>query len=179
MKAHKFIICFILASVITFSTLLVARSDSLLERTIDREQKEIGAYIDKYCQDKGRSFFPIQNNLIVDCITSQTLWKITYAPDWPDAMVEALRYGIYDDYRGAEKHAPKPGIVLIYKHPTDYKYMVKLKQLIRHYSLPIETDTIELHGKQNKFNDREGVFSLPGNIPTNLKLQIFNQRNLY
>ena len=71
-------------------------------------------------------------------------------------------YRIYDDYRGEEESAPKPGIVLIQKTSTDYQYMVKLIQVIDHYNLPVYLDVINDYGseyRQKQKKEDKNIFS--------------------
>ena len=33
-------------------------------------------YITDYCENNGRAFSPIQNGMVIDCLTDKILWKI-------------------------------------------------------------------------------------------------------
>jgi hypothetical protein len=100
-------------------------------------------YTKKFCQQRGRANYQIQNKIVVDCLTSNTLWKIEYADNWQKAMAEALTYAIYDDYQGDEEKAPQAGVVLIHEDSDDYKNMLKLKQLVEFHNLPIRLEKVE------------------------------------
>ena len=114
------------------------------------EKQNTNIYINKYCSDRGNAFARIQKNIIVDCLTDKVLWKISFAEDWQSAMTDALTYKIYDDYRGEPEYAPDPGVILVQTDVNDYKYMVKLQQLVKFYKLPLKLDTIEDYGYSSK-----------------------------
>lgn len=125
------------------------------EEEIPIEHKQdLSIYINKFCKGKGRSYVRIQNNLIVDCLTANTLWKIDYADNWQAAMINALFYGIYDDYLGDEEYAPKPGVVLVQEDSDDYRSMVQLKQIVNHYKLPINLNIIENYASNPASDNR-------------------------
>ncbi len=107
-------------------------------------KEEINYYVEKFCKTKGRPYARIQKNIIVDCMSANTLWKIDYADNWRQAFTDALTYQIYDDYRGDdEEAAPKPGVVLVQEDSDDYKNMLELKEIIKFYNLPVQVDVIE------------------------------------
>ena len=112
-------------------------------------KEEINYYIEKFCRKKGRSYARIQKNIIVDCMSGNTLWKIDYADNWRQAFTDALTYKIYDDYRGDDdESAPKPGVVLVQEDSDDYKNMLELKEIVKFYNLPINLDVIENYAIQ-------------------------------
>lgn len=124
-------------------------------------KEEISYYIEKFCHNKGRANVRIQNGIIVDCMTANTLWKIDYADNWPNSLVKSLAYPIYDDYRGEEEFAPKPGIALIQEDSDDYKNMIQLQQLVKYHNLPISLDTIENYATAKaKPNVNEKIHSI-------------------
>ncbi len=120
---------------------LFAGEDELLEPI--QHKQDLSIYINKFCRQRGRSYVRIQNNIVVDCLTADTLWKIDYADNWHLALVNALFYGIYDNYLGDAEYAPKPGIVLIQEDSDDYRNMVQLKQIVDHYKFPLNLNIIE------------------------------------
>jgi len=72
-------------------------------------------------------------------------------------------FSIYDDYRGEPRYKPKSGVVLVKESPLDYKYLVKLKQIIDHYRLPVEIDSIDRYSSNEELlNHQSGqpVFQL-------------------
>ncbi|MDJ0625717.1 MAG: hypothetical protein QNJ31_05045 [Candidatus Caenarcaniphilales bacterium] len=120
--------------------------EELLYYPEPEHKEEINFYINKFCARKGRTFVRIQNSITVDCMTPRVLWKVGYADDWSQSFTEALRYPIYDDYRGDEEFAPISGVVLVQEDVDDYKNMLQLKQLVRHYKLPVKLEVIENYG---------------------------------
>ncbi len=146
---------------------------------INYNDEQLNTYINNYCKNKnGKVFYKIQNRIIVDCLTSKNLWKITYAENWTSALVESMTYKIYDNFMGNEESSPISGIVLIHENPTDYKFAVKLNQLIRYYNLPISYDEIQAFGNQykelnNQINKSEDLFENI-NKKFNIKIQNLN-----
>lgn len=112
-------------------------------------KQELSYYVESYCKEKGRAFARIQNNHVVDCMTAETLWKVDYADNWPQALAQALALPIYDDYRGDDKFAPISGVVLVQEDSDDFKKMVELRQLVQHYKLPVHLDTLENYAKSS------------------------------
>lgn len=115
------------------------------------KQEQINKHISSYCEEnQGKEFYQIQNNIKVDCLTDKNLWKVSYAKDWNTALVDAMAYGIYDTYMGREEDAPQAGIAVILQYYDDYKYLVKLKHLVKHYNLPVEISEVRdfVHFKQ-------------------------------
>ena len=114
------------------------------EVTPSLERKEsLGFYNDKFCKGRGRRDVYIQNGIKVDCMTYETLWKVGYADEWREIFTEALTYQIYDDYSPSQGHTPNSGIVLVQENANDFKSMLKLKQLIKFYKLPLRLSIIE------------------------------------
>ena len=132
-----------------------------------REQEEqekralLQRYSREYCDNNyGRALFPIQNKIYVDCLTTTTLWKLGFARDWPKVLTEAMFLPIYDNYKGVQEYKPGAGIVLVRQSPSDYKYLVKLRQLVKYYNLPVQIDSIEKYGtrKRSLFSKRFKIF---------------------
>ncbi|MDX1918044.1 MAG: hypothetical protein SFT81_02745 [Candidatus Caenarcaniphilales bacterium] len=110
------------------------------------ESRELKEQIRLFCEDRGQIFVTLYQNIRVDCLTSDTLWRIDYADQWSNALTEALTYPIYFVYRGEERLAPRPGVVLIQRNQDDYHGMVRLKQLVKHYNLPVRLEVIDDYG---------------------------------
>lgn len=107
------------------------------------KQEQINKQIAEYCStNQGKQFYKIQNDIKVDCLTNKNLWKVSYAKDWNKALVDAMAYGIYDTYMGREEDAPQAGIALVLQYYDDYKYVVKLRHLVKHYNLPIDVNEV-------------------------------------
>ncbi|HEY9886046.1 MAG TPA: hypothetical protein V6C96_02175 [Vampirovibrionales bacterium] len=120
------------------------------------ERKEsLNFYNDKFCMERGRRDVFIQNGIKVDCMTYKTLWKIGYADEWREVFTEALTYQIYDDYSGSEGYAPNSGIVLVQENADDFKSMLKLKQLIKFYKLPLRLSVIENYAAKTQEEKRQ------------------------
>lgn len=159
-----------------FCLSLLARQNTerAREESPEREKDSylaLGKYITGFCESKsGRPFLRIQKGILVDCVTNKALWKIELAENWSDALTQALEYKIYDNYTGPEKLAPDVGVALVQKSKDDYKYTVRLKQIIQFYKLPVYLEAIEDYwdsvdkdekndDKSNYINDRlfEGI----------------------
>jgi hypothetical protein len=150
--------------------------DEEITPAIEHKQ-DLSVYVDQFCRSRGRSFVRVQNNIVIDCLTSDSLWKVDYADNWPNALVQAMAYSIYDDYRGDEKYAPNPAIVLVQEDADDYKNMVQLKQLVTHYKLPIKLDVIENYASPS--NASSTISSPASRVIKNFQIDFFgNKKNL-
>lgn len=127
---------------------LAKQSAEYTQEELPEKEKDsyltLGKYITGFCESKsGRPFMRIQKGILVDCVTNKALWKIELAANWSDALAQALEYKIYDNYTGPEKLAPDVGVALVQKNKDDYKYTVRLKQIIQFYKLPVYLEAIE------------------------------------
>ncbi len=138
-KALSILFCLLALS----NSPLLASEDEFVYTEEPTHKQELNVYIESFCKNRGRSYVRIQNSLVVDCLSSDTLWKVEYADNWPQALVKAMAYPIYDDYRGEDQYAPKPGVALVHEDADDYRNMVELKQLVQHYKLPLKVEAIE------------------------------------
>jgi hypothetical protein len=127
------------------------------EPVLPEHKQELTSYISSFCQGKGKPNARIQNNIVVDCMTSEALWKVEYADNWPQALVKAMSYAIYDDFRGDEENAPKPGVVLVQEDADDYKNMVQLNQIVQHFKLPVKLKVLENYGAVAPTSSRANI----------------------
>jgi hypothetical protein len=104
---------------------------------------DLATYTERFCRSRGKPRVRVQGNVVVDCLTNETLWKIDYADNWQSALVQSLKYAIYDDYRGEPEYAPTPGVVLIQEDSDDFKNSLELQQIVKHYQLPVKIEVIE------------------------------------
>lgn len=95
---------------------------------------ELNQYIIDFCKDKGAAFVPIQNELKVDCVTETHLWRVVYAEDWKEGLIDALVFQIYDDHTIQQPTPARPALLLIEQRAYDYKYTVKAEEISKHYN---------------------------------------------
>jgi hypothetical protein len=66
-----------------------------------------------------------------DCITKTHAIEFDFAEKWPEAVGESLFF--------SQETGKKAGIVLILETQDDAKYWLRLKSIIEHHKLPIDT----------------------------------------
>jgi|694.fasta_scaffold09788_7 hypothetical protein len=179
--SKRYFIVFLAIFIIAFGYSIEANANNTFNysdyQTIPYEEEQepthkqtLENYTNDFCKNRGKTRARIQSGKIVDCLTSEVLWKVEYADNWPLALVKSMAYPIYDDYRGEEEFAPKAGIALIQEDSDDYKNMIELKQLVEHYKLPVKLHVIENYGE---IPVKE---SATGSLFKNLRLDLMGPR---
>ena len=69
----------------------------------------------------------------VDLVTSTRAWEIDWANKWKESIGQALWYGL--------QTSKKPGIILIMRKDSDFKYVQQLESALRYAEL---SDAIEV-----------------------------------
>lgn len=89
-------------------------------------------YQERWCKANcGRAEVVFEDQTRCDCVTSTHAIEFDFGAKWAEAIGQALHYSIQ-----AEK---KAGIVLILEKPGDDRYWDRLKTIIDHFGLPIDT----------------------------------------
>jgi hypothetical protein len=93
-------------------------------------------YKRKWCsENQGAIDVKISDGTTADCITSTHVVEFQLAPNWAEAIGRSLHY--------CRETGKKAGIVLIIKNERDLENWKRLNDVIRHFSLPIDTWKIE------------------------------------
>ena len=77
------------------------------------------------------------DNTRCDCVTDRYTIETDYAHKWYEAVGQSLHYAYVSQYKNR-----RPGIVLIIRSNTDYKYVERLYRVIEEYNLPIRVWTV-------------------------------------
>ena len=89
-------------------------------------------YQDKWCtKNNGRTEVILSDNTRCDCVTTSHAIEFDFAYKWAEAIGQSLHYAL--------KTGMRAGIVLIVEDSTDIKYWTRLKIIINHYDLTIDT----------------------------------------
>jgi len=70
----------------------------------------------------------------VDCLTSTHAIEYDWAKKYREAFTQSLEYSMLT--------GRKPGIVLIYKKPSDVRYLLRLQAVIKYTNLDIDIWTV-------------------------------------
>jgi hypothetical protein len=93
-------------------------------------------YQENWCREQsGQIEAILPDKTRCDCLTHDHAIEFDFGPKWAEAIGQALYYGL--------QTGKQPGIVLIIRQPSDYKYWLRLNSTIEHYHLPIQTWKIE------------------------------------
>ena len=78
-----------------------------------------------------------------DILNDKYAIEVDWGRKWGEARGQSLNYGFQ-----ANKRA---GIVLILKHPTENRYAIRVRSIIKHYKLPIDVWVINAYQSPEKF----------------------------
>jgi len=103
----------------------------LLFTTTAYAAKDEGYYRDRFCSNHdGKTEYYTSDQTIIDCLTKDTAWVITFANKWDEAVGKVLNYG-----RATNK---KIGIIVVVEDISDMQYISKLINTNTKYNLDIE-----------------------------------------
>lgn len=89
-------------------------------------------YQERWCDAKGgETEVPFPDRTRCDCVTSSHAIEFDFGPKWAESIGQALHYSL--------QSGKKAGIVLILEKPGDDRYWRRLKTIIDHFGLPIDT----------------------------------------
>ena len=83
---------------------------------------------------KGVAEYRLMDRTRVDCLTATHAIEFDWGTKWAEAIGQSLYY--------AARTGKRAGVVLIYKKPSDRRYMVRLKAAIAAHNLPIDVWSI-------------------------------------
>ena len=95
------------------------------------------AYRDAWCQareDYVRTEQPVTGGQ-VDCLTERYAIEFGFASKWKEDIAQARWYGM--------QTSKIPGIVMIYRQPSDEKYFRYLEDYLHHHDIYIRVWTID------------------------------------
>jgi len=88
-------------------------------------------YQEKWCNEhKGKTEVVLTNNTRADCITDSNVIEFDFGKKWAESIGQALNY--------SEQTGKRAGIVLIMEDASESKYLLRVKDIIKHFRLPID-----------------------------------------
>jgi len=91
----------------------------------------------------GRTEVTMGDGTRCDILNATHAIEVDWGRKWGEAIGQSLNYGFQ-----ANKRA---GIVLILKHPTENRYAIRVRSIIKHYKLPIDVWVINAYQSPEKF----------------------------
>lgn len=130
---ERYIYAYPRMAVVALAALVVLTSCALPAQARHLHKERI--YQDAWCAAQGGMLeVRLPGGLRIDCETATHAVEVDFASKWAEAVGQCLAYA------GATgKH---PGILLILEHPSDSRYLDKLRQTIAVGGLPIDVWTI-------------------------------------
>ena len=107
-------------------------------------QKPEKYYQEKWCDaHSGRMEVVLKDKTRCDCLTLTHAVEVDFAKKWAEAIGQSLNY--------AMQTGRKAGILIIYKTYQDKKKIIKLKEIIKGFRLPIDLWIIKAEQNDHSF----------------------------
>ena len=113
-----------------FSVLAVSASTPLQPKRIEPPRPEKEYQKEFAAKVGGKIEVRMGDGTRCDVVTETHAIEVDFGHKWAEAVGQSLHYAFQSN--------KKAGIALILKTKKDYRYLIRLKSVIKHYELPIE-----------------------------------------